>query len=359
MIFFLMLFISFQAMPSKYGKIKFKHLTMEDGLSQASVFCAIQCTKGFLWFGTEDGLNKYDGKTMKIYKPELNNPTSINNNYIIALYEDKHGYIWVGTNGGGLNRFDPKMETLKHFMTNPKDPYSISYNRVTAICEDHKGYLWIATRDGLNLFDRKSGEFTKFKHDAENPHSICGNTIRDLSVGENGNLWIATEECGLDMLIPRSRNVGQQVFYHFKHNPSDASSLHTNTARSVFKDRAGVLWIGTLSGLSQMSQSPNLLKPNEVSFSRVNGIDGGVNFIYEDTKGNLWIGTDGAGLYVLDLSRTQISRYRHASNIPGSLSHNRIYCAMEDRSGMMWIGTRGGALNYFNTNKKTCWQLYN
>lgn len=143
-------------------KINLEHLTIEDGLSQSSVFAILQDNRGMMWFGTWDGLNRYDGYRFTIYKYDTQNPQSLRNNEIRALHEDSHGVLWVGTMKG-LNKFDREKESFIRYTHNPDNPASLAGNRVHAIAEDQKAILWIGTEDGgLNKFDRKTEKFYHF-----------------------------------------------------------------------------------------------------------------------------------------------------------------------------------------------------
>jgi len=134
--------------------IKFHHITIEDGLSQSAVNCILQDRKGFMWFGTEDGLNKYDGYNFIIFKPSLKDSNSLSTNNIRSIYEDRSGILWVGTYEG-LNKYDREKEQFTRYLTDPDDPNSLSHNWIRAIFEDRLGNLWIGTSGGgLNKFDR-------------------------------------------------------------------------------------------------------------------------------------------------------------------------------------------------------------
>ena len=145
---------------------RFKQITIEDGLSQSTVETIVQDKMGFMWFGTEDGLNRFDGYQFKIYKHDPDDPYSISNNNIWCLFVDRSGYLWAGTYTGGLNRFDPKTGLFDRFLHNPSDSNSISSNKIRSITEDQQGNLCIGTRDGgLNRMDQNAQRFQRFTHD--------------------------------------------------------------------------------------------------------------------------------------------------------------------------------------------------
>ena len=161
-LFFLILF-SIDSLPQQ---IKFKHLTIESGLSQSTVNCIFQDSEGFMWFGTQDGLNRFDGYDFTIYRHDDSDPGSLRDNYILSLYEDRAGVLWVGTNKGGLNRYDRQTEQFTAYVNDPNDAESLSFNAVNAVWEDPAGHLWVATDgQGLNRFDPRTGRFKRFVND--------------------------------------------------------------------------------------------------------------------------------------------------------------------------------------------------
>lgn len=135
--------------------IRFEHLGTDQGLSQSNVICILQDHRGFMWFGTRDGLNKYDGYNFTVYKNDAHDRKSLTNNFIKTLFEDKSGDIWIGTIGGGLSRFDCQKNVFTNFQNDPKNPNSISDNLVNSVVEDRKGNIWIGTQRGLNMFDKE------------------------------------------------------------------------------------------------------------------------------------------------------------------------------------------------------------
>ena len=142
---------------------KFDHLSTEQGLSQRTILCILQDRHGFMWFGTQDGLNKYDGQHFTIYRRDEADERSLLDNYILSLFEDRAGHLWVGTNKGGLSRYEPETETFTHFLHDPNNPRSLSLNTITAILEDANGRLWVGTDgDGLNRFDPRTNQATRF-----------------------------------------------------------------------------------------------------------------------------------------------------------------------------------------------------
>lgn len=343
-------FLSFCISSGIFGqsqRLLFEHVTMAHGLSQVLVNSIIQDTTGFLWFGTQDGLNCYDGYNFKIYKPNRQDPHSISSNNITKIFQDSYGIIWIGTVGGGLNIFDPLTETFRHFMHNPNDPTSIGNNDIYAIFEDSDGDLWIGTYGGgLNLFDRETETFTIFKHDPNNPHSIEANNVRAIQQDNEGYIWVGLNSTTVDHIIHKF-DKHTHKFYRVPSTKNDVMAMH--------KDRNGMLWIGTYYGgidvldpktgkYTNMSHTPGLR--NSLSSNIV------VSF-YEDTVTNiLYIGTRGGGLNLYDLKKQAFIRHEMVREEAFSISANEIIAIHKDRSGVIWLGTETAGLNKYNTQRK-------
>jgi PAS domain S-box-containing protein len=305
-----------------------------------------QDSKGFMWFGTYDGLNRYDGYKFKIYKSEIGNPYSLSNNSVRFIYEDRSGNLWIGTDGG-LNQFDREKERFIHYKYDSNDPNSLSSDRVQWICEDTSGILWVGTFvEGLNQFDREKKLFTRYLHNPKNPNSISHNLVSCVYVDRSGNLWAATDG-GLNR-FDRERN----RFIHYQHDPNDPHSLSGNNAYRIYEDQYGILWIGIFGGgLDRFDREKGRFihyrnSPDD-PFSLSNDK---VRSIYEDRSGSLWIGTDG-GLDRFDREKGRFIHYRNSPDDPFSLSNNLVLSIYEDRSGTLWIGNDYGGINKFDRGK--------
>ena len=143
-------------LPLENNSLRFDHITLEDGLSQSTVNSIVQDHQGFMWFATNNGLNRYDGYEITVFKHDPSNPDTISDNITQVLFVDSHGDLWIGTEGGGLERFDREKETFIHHLHDPDDPTSISSDFIYAIDEDTSGALWLGTLDGLNVYDPNS-----------------------------------------------------------------------------------------------------------------------------------------------------------------------------------------------------------
>ncbi|MEJ2734766.1 MAG: GAF domain-containing protein [Anaerolineae bacterium] len=335
--------------------LKFERYTLEEGLSQSAVPCILQDSKGFMWFCTQDGLNRYDGYQFVVYEHDPQDPNTLGSNFIQSLYEDGSGTLWIGTNGGGLSRLDrttapgPGPGQLTLYQHDPEDPHSLSSNVVRSIYEDRQGVLWIGTDGGgLNRFDRDTGRFERFQNDPQNPHSLSHNEVQTIYEDREGALWIGTDGGGLNRF---NRDSGR--FERFQHDPQDPDSLADNQVQAILEDRQGALWIATNGGgLDQLDrESPPgpgagrfIHHQNDPDDPRSLS-DDAVWAIYEDRMGMLWIGTLGGGLDRYDRETGHFVHHRHDPGDPQSLSNDHIWSIYEDRAGGLWIGTFGGGVN--------------
>ncbi len=330
---------------AKNNNIRFERISVEQGLSQSIAYCILQDSKGFMWFGTWEGLNKYDGYKFTVYKNDSGNPHSISHNIVRSLYEDQKGMLWIGTEGG-LNKFDPENEKFTCYRNDPDDPDSLSHNIVRSVYEDRKGTLWIGTEGGLNKFNPVSGKFTRYQNTPDNPHSLSHNNVRSVYEDKKGALWIGTEH-GLNRFDRK-----KEQFDRYRHTPGDPHSLSHNNVRSLCEDRSGELWIGTKGGLNRFDRERkrftryrNILHdPHSLSHNEV-------WTVFEDHEGILWIGTEG-GLNKYDRENDRFTSFQNDPGNPHSLSHNIVWSIFEDRSGVLWIGTYTGGLNKYDHGKE-------
>ncbi len=335
--------------------IKFKYITK--GLSQNSINCILQDHKGFMWFGTQDGLHKYNGYEFIIYKNNHNDPGSLNSNAVYSLFEDQEGKIWIGTQGGGLNLYDSEKDSFIHYKHDDSDKNSLSHNSVFSIFEDSKGRFWIGTDGGgLNLFDKNKGTFVQFKHNINNANSLSHNTVWVMSADPQRTLWIGTLG-GRYNKFDYSKN----LFKNYKHDENSINSLSNNVVRSIFEDQSGDLWICTEGGgLNLFDRNNEVFKVfrhnkediTTISNDRVWGI-------FEDTNRNFWVGTDGGGLNLFDRENRVFHHYKN-DGFKQSINNNVIRNIYEDRKGGLWIGTYTGGVNVIhNDDEKLLYYGYN
>ncbi|MCQ3974476.1 MAG: histidine kinase [Anaerolineae bacterium] len=334
--------ISFAPLPAQADEpLRFEYLTVEDGLSNSAVMFIMQDSQGFMWFGTQDGLNKYDGYTVTVYRHTPDNPNSLSNNVVMAGYEDKEGALWFGTDPGGLNRFDRTTGRFTVYTHDPQNPDSISNDAVWAIYEDHLGMLWLGTRDGLNRFDRTTGKFKSYKPDPANPRSLSYKDVIHIYEDKEGTLWIGTRD-GLNKFDRET-----EQFTVYKHDPANPHSLSNNQTWAIYQDRAGTLWIGTRGGgLNKFDPKTEQFTAYQSDPDNPATLSGNnIWSITEDSQGYLWLGLENAGLNKFDPKTGQVTRYPANPDNPASLSHANVFEVYRDRAGAIWAATWGGGVN--------------
>ncbi len=319
--------------------LSFERLSLDDGLSQNTVLCLAQDKNGFMWFGTEDGLNRYDGYSFKVFKHNPKQPNSLSNSLIRALHCGQDGTLWIGTLGGGLNQFNPKTQTFTRFLHDANHNNSLSSNAVTCLLQDASGNLWIGTSDGgLNQFNPKTQTFTHFLSDPNNAESLSDNDVFSLCGGAANDLWVGTIGGGLNRFSLHTKTFTRYV------RTTSTTSLSSNAVIALMRDAAGAVWVGTDNGVCRLDLEKEKFE-KYTAFGRIASLN--IQSIYEDTRGVLWLGTDGNGLFSLDRKNRTFKNY--ISKPDGiSLQDNRIFSIYEDRMGVLWIGAFGGLLHEFD-----------
>ncbi|MBN1479627.1 response regulator [candidate division KSB1 bacterium] len=313
--------------------LHFEHLTINDGLSQNLVYAILQDHKGFMWFGTSDGLNRYDGYQFTVFRHNPFDSTSVSGPVIPALFEDRDGTLWIGAKG--LNRFDRQTETFIRYLHDPAAPQSISHNDVYAITEDQTGALWVGTGQGLNrLLPDRNGRFIRYRHDPANPNSLSDDHIRILLVDDQGTLWIGTMN-GLNALP----NDNTACFFHHHFDNTVITAL--------YKDSKGNVWVGTPAALYRLDRLNG-----EATFqtfalaAQTRQLDwqGSIMAICERPDRKLWLGTL-LGLALFDPHAAEAQFIRHDAFDPHSISFDAVISICRDRGGCFWFGTPGKGLD--------------
>ncbi len=356
---------------------RFEHITIDDGLSQGLVWTIHQDRRGFMWFGTKDGLNRYDGYNFVVFRHDPFDSTTISGNSVTAIFEDSRGKLWFGTQNSGLNCFDPATETFHRFKHDPENLNSLSSNFVTAICEaqDPQGTveksttLWIGTVDGgvNKLVLTAKGElnapvsgyhFTRYLHDSTNPGSLSHNGVYDLLVDRSDVLWVGTEN-GLNQLAqaagsgknPVSQN---QSFVSYFHDPENSGSLLSPKRNSLLEGRDGELWFATPRGLSQLSLQ-NRSTGRFSNYPHTAGSDfysgTPTNEISEAGDGRLWLATE-EGLAIFNRETATYQYIQRHEQDPSSLSFNKLRSVFQDDSGAIWVGTNGLGVNKYDPKQQ-------
>jgi len=323
--------------------IKFERLSLEQGLSQSSVNCILQDRQGYMWFGTADGLNKYDGYNFTVYKHDALDSTSLSDNWVTSIYEDSasRSTLWIGT-GGGLNRFDCATERFTHFVNDPKNPHSLSHNRALSIYEDSfsrratgRNALWVGTENGLNRFNHNTEQFTRFFSDPKNPHSLSENAVQSIYEDHTGTLWIGTHG-GLNKF-----DRDTEEFTRFVNDPKDPHSRSYNHVFCIYEASTArnTLWIGTVGGgLNKFDRETGQF----THYTEKDGLPNDAIYgILEDDNGHLWLSTN-KGLSRFDPKTETFKNYDVTDGLQSNEFNSWAYC--KSRSGEMFFG----GINGFN-----------
>jgi signal transduction histidine kinase/ligand-binding sensor domain-containing protein len=314
-------------------------------LSDNTVTALYEDDSGYIWIGTDGGnLAKYDreNETLTFF-----HSYSFSGSAITSIYQDQFGLLWIGTDGG-LDKFDLNAEAIIHYQKDPEDYYSLSNNYITSIIEDQIGNLWIGTNGaGLNRFDRDNEIFLPYLRETENPNSLSSNIVLSILEDHEGVLWVGTNGGGL-----HKSNVGKTNFLHYKNDLGNPVSLSNNMVLSIYQDQFGILWVGTDGGLNKSDgERMNFTRYHTNSDNTYSISDDYIRAIFEDQYGYLWIGTNN-GLDRFDRDIEEFINFRNTRSDPESLSSNFVTSIIEDRSGLIWIGTTNGLNSFSRSNGK-------
>ena len=329
-------------------QLKFSHLDRDAGLSQSNVICILQDSRGFMWFGTRDGLNKYDGYQFTVYKNNTEDTNSLSNNFITGIIEDSKGALWITTWGGGLNRFDREKNRFTHYRHNKKDVNSISDDFVKSVSGDSQGNLWIGTQTGgVNMFDHNTGQFITYVHNNKDSQSLSDNEVNTVFEDSRKQIWVATGNGGLNLFDPKLK-----TFTAFQHDERNSGSLASNKVLNIFEDHLHHLWIGTRGGgLDQFDNKKNVFRHFKNDPRNKNTLAQNVVFsVVEDNDNKLWIGTENGGLSIFNIDKETFNNYRHDDIDNTSISNNSIDCVYKDANGNIWAGTYSGGINMYSKN---------
>ncbi len=332
--------------PDIHQKSRFKNYSLREGLSQGNVYHAAQDSVGFIWIGTQDGLNRFDGFELKVFNHDPYDSTSLSDKIVNCIEVDSRGYLWIGTNNG-LNRLSPFGTEFKKYFHHPADTASIGSNVILDILQDSRGDMWIATGAGLERTDTVSGFFYHFRHRPGEDYTLSPGRINSLFEDSGGNIWICSDD-GLNRL-----DTGKHRFYHYRPAGRGRGGKKENSVSTVIETGRDSFMVGTGAGLFSFDAA-------EESFSgiMVNCVDGSsyhdlpVEDMCRDGSGRIWVATVGFGVFVIPPGGGKAVRYCYDQNDPNSLSYNVLNCIFQDRSEVIWIGTRGYGLSawspYFN-----------
>ena len=310
----------------------FKNITIEDGLSQSTVETIYQDSKGYIWIGTNDGLDRYNGYEFKHYKHDKYDKNSIANNYIVDIIEDKNGYIWVSTIGG-LSRINPDKDEIKNYYSK-EDSGNLSNSNLWQILCTKDNRLIASTIDGLNVYDKNKDKFTRILYkEGELPSQYIYSLEEDI----NGHIWVGTD----NGLVELDKDLNIVKSYQ--------DAIEDSDVYNVYDDSKGNIWVCTLdNGLFKINLDDKSVENYKNNNSKISIPSNNVRDIISDSEGKLWIATD-KGLCTFDYEREEFITYNKKSYQSNSLIDDEIFCLLKDSSGLIWIGTYSG-ISRFNPN---------
>jgi signal transduction histidine kinase/CheY-like chemotaxis protein/ligand-binding sensor domain-containing protein len=326
---------------SQNESLKFEHLTTEQGLCQINVNCIKQDSRGFIWIGTRNGLNRYDGYKFITYRNDPADNASISNNTINDMIEDKEGNIWFATQSG-LDRYNRRTAKFTRFVHNDANSNTLCGNVITRLSFDAEGKLWIASQTGgLDCFNPRTQRFEHHPHVAGNNNTVGDNNVRTVFTDSHNNIWAGTFSAGLFM-----KRKNTSVFVKVRLD-TKLKNVLVNNITVIFEDDQKSIWVGTqenglfhLDGQGDIQYFHDEKQPYSISSNTIYSLN-------NDTEGNLWVGTENGGVCIYDKRTARFNRYLHDDVDNNSLDGNSIYGICKDRMGNMWLGAFGGGVNVF------------
>lgn len=322
------------------SQIIFNKINQTNGLSNDRVISIVKEKNGFVWIGTKNGLNRYDGNKIKIYNKQN---SALSSNDIADLLIDYNGRIWIATFGGGLNLYNPSKDKFVIYKNIATDTTSIPSNELNTIFQDSKGTIWLGTKNGISFFNEKEQNFKTFKFDYKNSHSISHNDIRSIYEDDDKNLWIGTFGGGLNKFNPTTGE-----FYRIK----SSSTISADYIYAVCGINKNQILIGTNGkGLLTFDVTSSSFQKNKFTLDKPINI---VLCIKKAQNGAIWFGTDGFGLFKIKNINSLnpiVNNYTNDFQSETSISGNAIYSLMEDEHSNIWLGTAWNGVNVLSLNK--------
>jgi ligand-binding sensor domain-containing protein/signal transduction histidine kinase len=316
--------------------LSFRRISTSDGLSQTRVSQILQGNRGFMWFATQYGLDRYDGYEFKVFVHDPLRPNSLAGAWISSLFKDRAGLLWIGSNQV-LDRFDPATETFTHFRIESSESGGLG-GTVVHISQDRAGMLWLATGSGLHRLDPTTGAILHYRHSLQDPDGLGTNDIKWTGEDRGGNLWVGSSE-GLDEFDRTSGKVRLHIPI------PDAVRI------AFYEDKSGNFWIthATGSGLALYDRASNTVTrysfyEQEPAADALTGVMGMV----EDDSGSLWVGSPGLGLLEFDSAAHRFIHYRHNPTDPHSIGEDKVIALFKDREGNIWTGLHSVGPNHFS-----------
>lgn len=378
------LFAALSSFSQQLHNLEFYQYGINEGLSHSDVRAVYKDRNGFLWLGTRDGLNKFDGYQFSVYRRSKQGENGISSNDVKAITGDRQGSIWIGTIAGGINVLDARTQRFKVYLKSTGDGDGISSNNVECLMPDRDDNIWIGTDLGISLYNRSTGKFSYFKSDINNPATLSANQVTCFWQDGDGIVWIGTSQ-GVNSYDPQSGKLS-------RYPANKTSSTVLSRIKFIFEDSNKNLWVGTYGqgiqklnrqtgtfdagdSFRELSQFKNVLSMDEdkdgnlwigtenqglviyhpktklyTVYAEDDGFDLGsntVNAVHCDEQGNTWIATTNAGLKLVNANQRLLTHYKFNKKGKG-ISHNVVNALVEDASGKLWIGTDGGGLDRFD-----------
>lgn len=323
---------------SKAPELRFQNLTIADGLSNNTVRCIMQDSRGFIWFGTPNGLNKYDGYRFTVYSNESSEPNGASCIDILSLFEDRRGDIWIGTKACGIYKYDREKDKLVRLVFNKDPTHNLNSYNVRSIFEDSGGRVWVGTEGGLYSFLKETGEITHYQHLNDDSTSLSHTIIYSILEDRKNRLWIGTDN-GLNLL---DHKTGRCRRFFYDPDKSDRGVLN------IYEDTSGNLWMGIYNGgVIRFNPDDETHKRFVYDKNKKNTISGNNVFsLTGDGQGHLFFGTENGGLNVLDLKTGEFSYYTFKLEDEGGIASNSIYSLYYSSNDILWAGTFNGGVNY-------------
>jgi len=360
--------------------VTFEHLTVEDGLAHNSGLCFVQDNNGFLWIGTQNGLSRYDGYNFINYTHQPGDSTSLSDSYINSLYLDHSGSLWIGTNQGGLNRFNRYDDSFTSYKNKPGDSLSIGEGAIYSINEDKYNNLWLGINpSGLFLFDRKTENFYHYEDNHYDPLSIHGKRVYYIFKDSKDHLWVGTDK-GLNKMvyIEDSTSVNEfrlknpniikdhftfqgKFFYfiHWSHENTNSNSLINDKVMVITEDISkdeSEYWIGTWGGISRLRFNDDKLSFHNLNFFsglKLEQKNNRISTIFIDEQKYVWIGMVDNGLIRYDIPNNSYMQFGVSDKTYKSFTGKTVRSIFKDNSGVIYFGTENeGVYKYLSSGKK-------
>jgi len=363
---FVLFFLLMETYPASPQEIFFNKVLPPEGQVFSHVSGIVQDKYGYMWLATKKGLFKYDGYQMTNYKNNPDDSNSLATDFLEAICIDSSGIIWIAAQGQGLERFDPATGIFTHFPHDPNDPASVSVDWVSAVLVDHEGVLWVGGENGLDRFDAQTGKFFNYRNQSNDSTSISNNMVVAIYEDKQNTLWIGTgsvytgkeDEGGLNRMDKKSGK-----FTRYLHDPKNPHSLINNKVRSIFEDSKGNFWVGTAGdGLHTMDRVNGTFQrhlydpahPEKLSrpLFKNKPYNDYITFILEDVTGAIWIGTAQSGLNYYNPDTKKIKHYELEKDTAGAFTARTAWWAYRSMDGVIWISTLWDEGNLYRINPR-------